>query len=308
MAQLAALFGKVLLLMGFGFALAKAGVMTQERKGHLSTFLMKAVLPVNLLSSAGQAFSRKNAFGMLEILLISAAYYLISLLAVGAAVKKWNPDDQFRGIFVNLAVFANVGFIGFPILQDLFGETGTLYTIAYNTSYQLFFFTYGLFLLEGKKKFSLKNLFGNSIVRVSVASMLLYVSGLRFPSFVQSAMTSVGGMMVPISLMIIGYEIAQIRFREILLDRPSYLVSALRLFVMPAALALVLSLCRAERTVAVTAVLLTALPAGSLTVIVAQENGSDTPFAARAVAQSTFLMLVTLPLMFLFSGILFGGP
>lgn len=303
--ELANLFGKILLMMGFGFLLAKRRIMTEDMKRHLSDLLIKAILPVNIISSAGQTLSGHSAKGMLQVLLISSIYYLISLILMNVVVKIWKKNDGFCSIFINTAVFANVGFIGFPILGELFGEIGTLYTIAYNMSFQLFFFSYGVFLMEGKGKLSFKNLFGNSIIYVSIASILLYISGLRFPGFIQSTLTTIGGMMVPLSMMIIGWEIANTKIKEILSDKYSYLVSVLRLLIFPVMVAILLKLFRVERDVAIASVLLSALPSGSLTVILSQEYNRDTCFAAKAVAQSTFFMVVTLPVLFVFANYLF---
>ncbi|MGE4354640.1 MAG: AEC family transporter, partial [Oscillospiraceae bacterium] len=268
-------------------------------------FLIKAVLPINIISSAGEAFSSESAYGMLIVFIISALYYAVSLILLSALTRGWQSREKFRSVFIDVIVFANVGFIGFPILGELYGSAGTLYTVAYNISYQLFFFSYGLFLLEGKGKLSLRSLFGNSAIYVSIGSILLYLSGLRFPEFFQSTLTAVGGMMSPISMIIIGCEIANMDIRVIMKDRYSYLVSASRLLIVPLILAPVLKVVGISGTVATTAVLLSALPSGSLTVIMAQGMGDDTAFGARAVAQSTLLMLVTLPVIFLLTGLLF---
>lgn len=304
-AHLLSLFSSVFLLIGFGFVLSKTGVMPEKMKNHLSTFLMKAVLPLNIISSAGQTFSSKNAFGMFQILLISGLFYVITLVVFSIATRKWNVPQRLRGVFINVLVFANVGFVGFPIMGQIYGQTGILYTIAYNSCYQLAFFTYGLFLLQENKKFSLKSMFGNSIIYISIASILLYISPFRFPAFLQSTFTSVGQMMTPISMIIIGWEISKVNFQHILKDKYSYIVSLCRLLIFPILLAVILKWLHITGPVAVSAMVLTALPAGSLTVIVAQEYGGDTSFAARAVAQSTLLMLVTLPFIYIGANWLF---
>lgn len=301
------LFGQIFLMMGFGFAFTKYGVIQKGMQDNLSKFLMKVVLPINIISSAGQKFTLENAWGMAEILLIGIAYYLVSLGILSTVTKCWASNRDFRGMFINLAVFANVGFIGFPVLGKLYGDTGTLFAVAYNICYQLMFFSYGLLLIQGQGKITLKKLFGNSIIYVSIGSMLLYFSGLRFPDFIQSTISSIGSMMTPLSMILIGAEIAHIKYTEILKDRYSFIVSGLRLLVFPLVVAMILKLCGIDRTVAISAVLLTALPSGSLTVIAAQENGKNTAFAARAVAQSTILTLATLPVLSMFANFLFSG-
>ena len=296
--QIINVFGKIVIMIGFGFFLRKRHIFSEEVKNNLSTFLMKAVLPMSILSSANQTYSAEGGKSMMAMLLLSAAYYIVSLLLMHVLFrrlfqKKMSMEKYV--VFANLAVFANVGFIGFPLLGELLGDTGTLLTVAYNMMYQLFFFTYGIHLLKMEKKFSFASMKNNSILMISIISIALYFSGWRFPEMVQASFSSIGAMMVPISMMIIGYEIAGMKGKALVGDAWTFLVSAFRLVIFPAVLMLVLKLAGAERELAMAAVLLTALPSGSLTVIAAQDYHRDTAFAACAVAQSTLLMIIQLP-------------
>ncbi len=294
--QILAAFTKILLMIAFGFVLTKMGLISEEMKKYLSSFLMKAVLPMNILSSAGQAFSAENGKGMLEVLLISAIYYLVTLFVFGwLAKKKLSKDDA--SLFINLSVFANVGFIGFPLLGEMLGDVGTLYTVAYNMTYQIFFFTYGLYLLKNEEKFSIKGIFKNTILYFSLGSIILYFSQIRFPDTVQSAISSVGSMMIPISMIIIGYEIGVMQFSRLYKDKMAYMVSFLRLIAAPTVMLFAMKFLGIQHDVAIAATILTALPSGSLTVIAAEENGLETSSAACAIAQSTILMILTLPIL-----------
>ncbi len=295
-AQIMEAFTKILLMIAFGFVLTRLGIIDGGMKKVLSSFLMKAVLPMNIISSAGQAFSAENGRGMLEVLLISAIYYLVTLLFFGWLTKKKQMKDS-AAVFINLAVFANVGFIGFPLLGEMLGEVGTLYTVAYNMSYQIFFFTYGIYLLKSGEGFSVRGIFQNTILYFSIGSIALYFSRLRFPDVVQSAISSVGSMMIPVSMIIIGYEIGAMKFSRLYKDKMAYLVSLIRLLIAPLLMLLAMKLLGVQHDVAIAATVLTALPSGSLTVIAAEEQGLDTSTAACAVAQSTILMIITLPIL-----------
>lgn len=302
--QLATVFGKIVLMIVIGFLFAKAGVLSEDMKKHLSTLLMKIVLPFNILSSAGQLYDARSAKGMMMVIAICGFYYLFSLVVLTILRKQW--PDKVDVLLIDLLVFANVGFIGFPLLGEMFGEVGTLYTVAYNIGYQLFFFSYGMCLLEGKEKLNLRNLLGNQIIYISVLAIILYFLPFRFPDFIQSVVSSIGGMMVPLSMMIIGCEIAQMKWKEILTDRRAYFISVLRLWVMPMIMLVILKALHIDSVVAKSAVILTALPCGSLTVIAAQQNGIDSKPATRAVAQTTLLMVLTLPVVFLLTEKVFG--
>lgn len=296
--QLGGVLGKIIFMMAVGFVLAKAGIMSGEMKRNLSTFLMKAVLPFNIISSAGQEFSNKNGIGMLEVLGICCVYYAGAIVIMGLLTKKWRAPFE-KGVVIDLAVFANVGFVGFPLMGEFMGETGTLYTMAYNIGYQLFFFSYGMLILKDNSKMTFGNMFRNSIIYVSIVSILLYFSTWRFPAFLQSSISSIGNMMIPVSMIIIGWEIANTNIMSLYKNKVCYMVSILRLIVFPLIMAVIMRCLHMSYEVSATAIILTALPSGSLTVIAAQEEGKDSVLAAQAVAQSTILMIVTLPFILL---------
>ena len=81
----------------------------------------------------------------------------------------------------------------------------------------------------------------------------------------------------------------------------AYIVSFIRLVAAPVLMLIVMKILGIQHDVAVAVTILTALPSGSLTVIAAEDYGMDTSQAACAVAQSTVLMVVTLPIVVIFS-------
>lgn len=298
-AQLINLFAKITLMMGLGFLLTKTGIMTEDMKKNLSKLLIEAVLPASILSSAFQPFHKEHFHGMLIVFGISILYYSVSLLIMILASKYLNKGWDFKSVFINLIVFANVGFIGFPLLNELFGKLGTLYGVPYNIAYVLFFFTIGVYLMELGNKKSGKKKFINRIIIISVFSIILYLLPFRLPDFVGDTLSTIGGMMIPLSMMIIGWEIAEMNFTSVFTDIYSYIVSLLRLLVLPLIMIFILAFFKLDKTVATTIVLLTALPSGSLVVVLSGEKNCDTKLAARGVAQTTVLMLITVPALLL---------
>ena len=87
--------------------------------------------------------------------------------------------------------------------------------------------------------------------------------------------------------------------RALFSDALSYFVSGLRLLAFPAVLALLLKAAGTEASLARVMVLMTALPCGSLNVILAERYGCEKQFAAATVVLSMVLMVVTVPVVLL---------
>ena len=54
--EMVEIFLQILILLAFGFLFSKRGIITESMKNGLSTLLLKAVLPLVILSSSQVAF------------------------------------------------------------------------------------------------------------------------------------------------------------------------------------------------------------------------------------------------------------
>lgn len=290
---------KIFLMIAFGYFLKKKQIITPELQKGMNNLLLKAILPVSILSSSGTQFSLSSSKGLLYEVIIAAGYYTISLLLMTVLSKILPLKKKAKKIFITMTVFANTAFIGFPLVTELFGQEKLIYAVIYNIFYQLTFFTYGISILSGDVKFQLKSVFTNTITVFSFLSIAIFVSPFRFPTAVSSTLTTVGGMTVPISMILIGCSLADIKIRYVMKDLYSYLVSVLRLVIFPLGLLVILKILKVPDGVAAVSVIMTALPSGSLNAIYAGQYDCEPEYATRTVVQTMVLMIFTIPLVVL---------
>lgn len=289
------LFGQILLILVFGFLLTRFGILTPGLKKGLSDLLLRGITPVSILSSASETFSEELLEGFCATFVIALVFYTVMLLFLCFFTKRLALAGNRRGIFVTLCTYANVAFIGIPLASALFGAAGLLYSIAFNLCYNLTLFSVGIKILGDRSRSGLKTLFHNTAILASLLALLIFISPFRFPAFVQSAFSSVGSMMTPVSMMLIGCEIASMPVLSILRDRQAYLATFLKMAAAPLAACLILRALPVERETAAVSVFLIALPSGSFNLILGQKYGCDTKFAARVITQNMLVMLGTLP-------------
>lgn len=290
---------KIFIILLVGFVAARRGVIDGKMNKTLSSFLMEIVLPFSILSSSQQEFSTQNFQGMVQSLLIASVYYIIAIGVCLIITKRMKLPDSKKRIFITLVVFPNIGFIGFSVMNEILGELGILYTIVHNSVYQLFFFSYGIYLLRGEGKFSIRALFGNRIIWISVSSIILYLLPFRFPKVFVEPFNTIGSMMMPISILIIGAQIGKMKFSEITKDRDAYIIDLLRMIIFPTAIFLIIKLLKISHDVAVTVFILSTLPSGSMNVVMAQEYEREPEFATAVIAQNMILMIILLPVAIL---------
>lgn len=295
---------KIFIIMAAGFWAGRINLISDKVNKELSAILMEIILPFSILSSSQQIFSTDCLKEMGVSLILSVSYYIIAILICLFLAGRLGFTETRKRIFTTLAVFANVGFMGFAIMQEILGDVGTLYTIVHNSVYQIFFFSYGIYLLKGEGRLTLKSLFSSKIIWFSVSSIILYLLPVRFPEFITGALSTVGAMMMPMSMLIIGAQIGRMELKSLFSSRDAVLVDILRMTVFPLLMFIVLKIAGIDHDTAVTAFVLSALPSGSLNVVMAEEYQREPEFATVAVAQNMVLMIITIPVVIFMTGYL----
>ena len=293
------LTAKTCILILIGFAAKKAGLIDDVCKEKLSGLLVNLLLPVNILVSSQQAFNMSQLRGVGKVALIAVLYYVISLALGNLLGRCLKYEQRKRAMFMLLISFANTGFLGMPFLEQILGDTGLLYGAIYNCVFDLVYFSYGIFIIGDKesRKTGIKGMLSQPLIWTSVAMIILYVLPWRAPAVVTDALGYLANMMLPVSMLIIGAEVAGIHFKSIVTNKSAYVASLLRMFLIPAATFALMKFIHMEYEVAETAVLLSTMPSASLNVVMSQKYKNNTEFATTVIMQNTILMIATLPVI-----------
>ena len=297
------LMGKVALLVALGYILAKRGFLTERFQKDLTSFMMQVALPANVLTTASNPFSPDLSQNLLLTVGIAVVYYAAAF-AFTFFVRRFLPlDEKGRAMFTLMAVFANTAFLGFPLITELLGQEGLLYAVIFNMVWLVFFFTIGISMVSGQRQIRLKSILSMPVSLASLAAVVLYVSPFRFPVFVQDTLSTLGAMVVPISILLIGCSLVPIRPVEVLKDPWSYFVSALRLAVFPLAVLVLLkysglaALAPNGETILLVSFLASATPAASAVTQMSQVYGPDGTYAGAINVSTTLLCIITMPLL-----------
>ena len=293
---------KVAILVAIGYIAKKAEIMTEEREKGISQLLVDIICPVSIIASGSSDYSASMVKNMCLIAVIAGIYYAAGILLMRPISRRMKLSDQGKAIFLTMAVFGNTAFIGYPITQELYGNEGFVYAVIYNFFFQLYFFTYGISRISGMKQINLKKIIVTPLNGALLVMLVLFLFQIKLPGVVQDTFQSVGNMMVPLSMIVVGGSLVGMKPAQILMDRASYLVSFFRLLFFPLLMTIVLKLFGIQGDLLTVSVVLTAVPCGTMNVIFAKQYDCDVDFASRAVIQSMLLCVVTIPcILFLLS-------
>jgi predicted permease len=284
------------LLMGAGVAARRTGCFTDAVTHGLSDLLMNFCLPMLVLASFLRPFDPGMLANAGRMLLYSLLVNLL-LVLTGFLLFMKAPAGK-RPVLRFITAFSNSGFMGLALLAAVFPDVGVFYGAVFGMGFNLCAFTFGiLFFHAGGRRPDLRGLFLNPVILSTLAGLACFLGSVRVPLAVVGGLGLMGGMTMPVSMLIIGAMLAEARPMDILGGPAEYAVSAARLLLAPL---LTLALClllRVDPTIAKVLVLLEALPAATIVAIFGERYGGDRAFISRCTFLTTALSLLTLPVI-----------
>lgn len=290
---------QVLLLMGVGFVLTKTGTITGEGRKSLSDILINFILPCNIITSFQMDLTGELLASCgLVLVLALAAQALFSLIG-----RFCYPGEKAERLSClrYATLCPNAGFLGLPIIGGVFGEMGALLTSVALIPQRVVMWSAGvsLFTRADGKSVVKKVITHPCIIAVVIGFALMLSGNPTLPAFLQKAVSSAGGCTTCVSMLVIGSILAGAKDAG-LKDKTILWFTLLRLIAIPLAVLLPLRLLGVDPIVTGVVVLISGMPAGSTTAILASKYDGDAAFASRMVFVSTLSSIVTLPVLCLF--------
>lgn len=289
--------GVMFLLMAIGFGCRKGGVFTDEFTSKLSWVLLNLVMPAVILQSLQMERDEALARGMLWSLVLAIVLQLLSILIARLFTPR-KEDARYRVERFGAAL-SNCGFIGLPLTEAVVGPRGTVYAGIFIVVFNFLLFTYGTAMMSGTRTTpkQVAKIFATPAMIALAVGLVFFFLSVRLPVIPAQAVSYLSGLNTPIAMLAAGSYIARGNLRRIFVTGRLYLLSAVRLLLIPAVSLGILLLLPVEREVALTMLVLVACPSPMLVMALAEKHGSDPVHAAGLIAMTTLLSVISLPLM-----------
>ncbi len=279
---------------------SKKKIITAKINKELINILIQIALPFMILSSFIYTYDNAIKSGVIKTFYYSIIAYIIMTIASYLILLPVKNDKKTILHFAN--VFVNTGYVGFPILNSIYGAEGVVYGSIFNIFFVIFLWTYGLILFKGsfdKKELKVefkKILLNPSILAVCIG-ILIMIFNIQLPNSLLSSIRSIGNITGPLSMIIIGVILANVKIKRYLRDWTIYYGLAAKLIIIPGIMYL-LSLLVGDTSKAVNAVIImTAMPASAMTAILAEDFDKEKEYAAVVVSVTTLFSLITVTVL-----------
>lgn len=278
-----------------GVGAGKLGIIDPGQRKYLTKLCSSMILPFTILSAAsmevGAEGFRSLGLAMTVMFLVMGGTMGVSLLLLRAV----GAEDKFRAAMTSLLTFPNATFLGLPLCQALFGQIAVLYNCASLIVFNVLFFTVQLPLFTGGK-INLRAIL--TVPTLSTLALLAMLAlGIHWPAPVQTAVSSIGSMITPLSLIIIGVMLSESDLMSLFREKAVYLVMALRNLLIPALAMLVLMAVPMDPQDKLCVLVYLACPCATLTTIYSIQTDTRPELCARSVLFSTISFAVSLPIV-----------
>ena len=287
-----------------GVGAGKLGIIDPNQRKFLTKLCSGLILPFTILSAASMevgAEGFRNLGMAMGVMLLSMGGAMAASLFL---LRAFHAEGKLRAAVTSLITFPNCTFLGLPLCQALFGEIAVLYNCAALIVFNVLFFTIQLPLFTGGK-ISLKAIFTVPTVATFVLLAMLAL-GIHWPAPVQTVVSSIGSMITPLSLIIIGVMLSENDLMAIFREKAVYLVMALRNFLIPAVTALVLTAMPMDAEAKLCVLVYLSCPCATLTTIYSIQTDTHPELCARSVLFSTISFAISLPVVIAAGQCLFG--
>lgn len=287
--------------MFLGLVLNKIDIINADFNKRITKMIIYVTMPCMILASVLEQEGTRDmkALGIVAIVAIITyiALPILSFLFVYLIPVK----TERKGLYMFMTIYSNVGFMGFPVLDAIYGAKAVFYAAIFNIVFNISIYTYGVILMHYKRKnasgaLNFKSLLSPGI-SLSVFAVFVYIFDIPFPTPIASALASLGNMTVPLAMMVIGATLGTMKLKELLDDWKLYPYVLFRQFLLPLCMFPILKLCLQDELILGVSYILLMMPVANTAVLFANLYDNDAKLATKGVFFTTLLCIVSIPLL-----------
>ena len=284
--------------MAAGFVCGKRGWLDDAGNRTISRLVVMLTNPMLALSSV---LGKERLMSNRQVLILTGVSFalLFSCMAISRLVMRvLKVQENDRGLMRFLFSYCNISYIGYPVVQSLFGMDASFYVTVIVLCSQLLMWSYGVHLVSGHGKFHLHwGIFKNHCLIASLTAYIIYLTGLKVPSVVSSMFSFIGQTTSPLIMIITGSALALMPLRKVFTNAKLYMMYAIKLVGLPVCAYFLLRALGVDSMLLGVIVVVLCIPSATNATNIAYLYGGNHELASSGVMLSTLLSMVTMPLL-----------
>ena len=298
--ELSALLEKMFIfsvLMIVGSVLARRGTLDRSFAKAASALVLNVFMAAAILNSV---LTVQLSLGWAElgrIMLVLCVMQALGYLIAAAAVRFFSRDREEQPCLELLMSMGNSMFIALPIVDGLLGPEAVFYVSLSCIPFNLLIYTYGVWRLKGAgSRLRIKDMLSIPLV-VTLLSVCIFLLRIPVPRFLRSLISATAGASMPMSMIVIGATLGSVSLLDAFKNGKLYLVSAVRLILIPLLTWAICRLLTQDAVLLLTAVIVAGCPSAVLVTVLSVQYKRNSVLTAEGTLQNTVLSMATIPLL-----------
>lgn len=303
----------IFLILLVGVLCYKTKLIDDEINSRLSKILLTIVQPVLIFTSFQREF-RADLMGGLcisfllaittHIVGISLSYILIRrkrrrVVKVDGVRTVSYEENQDVAVERLTSAYGNMGFIGIPLANGIFGSEGVFYVTASIMVFNIFMWTHGFIMVTGSKKLKFKDILTRLRSPALIAiylGLIVFIFQIELPSVLNRSLNYVGSINTPFGMLIAGATIAKSNLVSILFGNlRKYYMVFMKLLLIPIVMMLIYVWLPIDDTVKLIAIMMAGTPTTTIGTILTIRYKKNSILAGEIFALTTLLCALTIP-------------
>lgn len=286
----------ILILIIVGFMCGKIKIFSDEGIKSINSLMLNVVTPCVIINALQREFEMTLLINLLlsmgASVLAHAISYVLGLILIRDTDKSKRIIKRFA------AVFSNCGFMALPLIEAICGSEGLFYGAGFLAVFNILVWSMGQYkYADGSGQIDRKKIILNPGVLSTLLGLILFFTSTTLPQLIISPMQFIAGLNTPVPMMIIGYTISKLDFKEYLNIKNEWITLLIRLVVSPSVLFIILYVCGMRGTLLTSTMISASAPIAAITTMFAIKFDKDSALASRLVAISSLFSIITMTVL-----------
>ena len=295
----------VFLLIFIGYFACKKDILPAESSKHLINLMLYITAPCMAASSIySKELSPEVINATVQVIVGAVIYFAICTAIAYGALKlfKFQPKSDW-GLYMTAICCINTGFMGFPVTKAIFGDDIFYLMVMHNIIACGYIYGITPVLLDmgrgqkGSRLQALKSMINSCTIGIVIGVVMLLM-GLRPPQELDQVIVSLSDATIPISMIIVGIQLAGSDFKNMLKDKYINIVNILSMLIIPILTFIIVEqFDMLEPNVKLILIFSSVFPTAVAPAAIAEQRGIPAGKLAEIVSVTTATSLVIIPIM-----------
>ena len=289
--------GILFVYMMIGYVACKKEYFDQEFGKKLSWLVVNVANPMLAISAVVNSEEQIAKKDFYVTVLLAICFYAFFLILAQILPRLIGVQKSDIGVYKMMTTFNNIGFMGFPVIAAAYGNGALIYAVPFSIMFNILCYTWGIqTLCGGGEKGNWKRIINIGTIS-GIISIVLFFMQIPVPKMICSLSAGLSNLTGPLSMLVIGISIAAMELKDLFTDVKLLKFALIKLLAVPVAAMLLVCQVIDNRLICEVFLVMMATPAASMCAMLSQQYGGDYELAAKGVALTTILSVVTMPIV-----------